>query len=242
MANKRGRKRKPGERYPSGDLKPATAPALWARIRGVLGEFDPIARTELTRLSFADVLSAAQTQAGFYIGDIYRQYFSQKDRQSTPHRRKCFQKIESRLYSRQPLLFIAKDFRVEEWRNIENEVEALPQTLRGAVLDLCLFNEPINPVIYRELRVFLDRIARICGKDWARYQPRELRFPKPVRSTKVTIKSNDEDVDVTVFEKILLRLRPDLNAKEVSDVRDMLLAIRDREDFRQAKLANMKPR
>jgi hypothetical protein len=142
------------------------------------------------------------------------------------------------LYSRQPLLFIAKDFRVEEWRTIESEVEALPQTLRGAVLDLCVFNEPINPMIYPEMRDFLDRIARICGKDWARYQARELTLPKRRPRTEVTAKSYDEDVDGTAFEKILLRLKPDLNAKEVADARDMFLAIRDREDFRQAKLAD----
>ncbi len=239
MANKRGRKRNSGERYPSGDLKPVIAPALWGRIRDDLGgRFNPFLRTELSRLSHHRVLSDRQTLAGFYIGDIYRQYYDQKDPPKTPHGCNSLDKIKLRLSSRQSLVFSAEKISEKEWRTIQNEVEALPQKLRSAVLDLCVLNEPINPTIYPEMRVFLDRIARVCEADWARYQAPELTFPKRRTSTKVAPKPSDDDVDGAVVEKILLTLRPDLKAEEVSDTKDMFLAYRDRENFRQEKLAN----
>jgi hypothetical protein len=70
----------------------------------------------------------------------------------------------------------------KEWRTIENEVEALPQKLRSAVLDLCVLNEPIIPMIHPEVRHFLDRIAHICEPAWARYQAPELTFPNAVEA------------------------------------------------------------
>jgi hypothetical protein len=65
-------------------------------------------------------------------------------------------------------------------------------------------------------------------------------FPKRRRSTKAAVKPSDDDVDVAVVEKILLTLRPDLKAKELSNASDMFSAHRDREIFRQEKLANAK--
>jgi hypothetical protein len=240
MENKRGRKRKTGERYPSGDLKPAIAPALWRRIRDHGGEFNPLLRTELCRLSYHGELSDRQTLAGFYIGDIYRRYYGQKNSPKTPHGCNSLDKIELRLSSRQPLVFSAEKMGEKEWRTIENEVEAQPQKLSSAVLDLCVLNEPIIPTIYPEVRHFLDRIAHICEPDWAHYQAPELTFPKRRRSTKVAVKPSDDDVDVAVVEKILLTLRPDLKAKELSNASDMFSAHRDRENFRQEKLADAK--
>ena len=195
MANKRGRKRKSGERYPSGDLKPVIAPSLWRRIWDHGGEFNPLFRTELSRLSYHGELSDRQTLAGFYIGDIYRRYYGQKNSPKTPHGSNSLDKIELRLSSRQPLLFSAEKMIEKEWRTIENEVEALPQKLRSAVLDLCVLNEPINPMIYPEVRHFLDCTAHICEPDWARYQAPELTFPKRRRSTKVAAKPSNDDVD-----------------------------------------------
>jgi hypothetical protein len=244
MANKRGRKRKPGERYPSGDLKPAIAPAFWARIRDIGGKSNPIFRTELYRLSVHHVLSDAQTLAGFYVGDIYRQYCTEKTLETTPHRRKSSDDmIDSRMNSRQPLLFSGKGMRAEQWHTVENEVEALLRPLRSAVLDLCVLNQPINSVIYPEMRNFLDHMAGICGADLAHSQVRKLTFPTRRPSTEVPAKHNtevaakhDDDAERAAFKETLKILKPDFKPKELSDATDMFLAFRDREDFRHAKL------
>jgi hypothetical protein len=214
MGNKRGRKRKSGERYPSGDLKPPVPPAAWGRIRD-LG--NPIFRTELGRLSFHRMLSDVQTHAGFYIGDIYRHFGGQENPRKTPAGRKSSEKIDRRLNSRQPLLFSAKDMRAEDWRTIENEVDALPKTLRTAVLDLCVFDRAINSRIYPELRDFLDRIARICAAHWARYQAPKMTFPKRRRRTEAAAKPSEDDADGAVVEEILSTLRPDLRGVRLEE-------------------------
>ena len=69
MQNKPGPRKKPGERYPSGDLKPAVAPALWGRARR---GGDPQLSSELARLCFNRELTETQAAAGFRIADIYR--------------------------------------------------------------------------------------------------------------------------------------------------------------------------
>jgi hypothetical protein len=69
MRNKSGPRKKPGERYPSGDLKPLIAPALWGRARR---GGDPQLSSELARLCFNRELTETQAAAGFCIADIYR--------------------------------------------------------------------------------------------------------------------------------------------------------------------------
>src|SRR5271169_534708 len=69
MQNKPGPRKKPGERYPSGDLKPTVAPALWGRVRR---GGDPQLSSELARLCFNRELTETQAAAGFRIADIYR--------------------------------------------------------------------------------------------------------------------------------------------------------------------------
>jgi hypothetical protein len=69
MQNKPGPRKKPGERYPSGDLKRAVAPALWGRTRR---GGDPQLSSELARLCFNRELTETQAAAGFRIADIYR--------------------------------------------------------------------------------------------------------------------------------------------------------------------------
>jgi hypothetical protein len=69
MPNKPGPRKKPGERYPSGDLKPTVAPALWGRTRR---SGDPQLSSELARLCFNRELTETQAEAGFLIADICR--------------------------------------------------------------------------------------------------------------------------------------------------------------------------
>jgi hypothetical protein len=69
MQNKPGPRKKPGERYPSGDLKPTVAPALWGRVRRA---GDSLLRSELARLCFNRELTETQAETGFLIADVCR--------------------------------------------------------------------------------------------------------------------------------------------------------------------------
>src|SRR5262245_42723487 len=69
---KRGPRKKPGERYPSGDLKPAIKPAEWDRIRRFPRVFGALLGSELGRKCLHRELTVIQAEIGFYIGCIYR--------------------------------------------------------------------------------------------------------------------------------------------------------------------------
>jgi hypothetical protein len=57
MGQRPGPRKKPGERYPSGDLKPNIPPALWGRARDA---GDPQLSSELARLCFHRELTESQ--------------------------------------------------------------------------------------------------------------------------------------------------------------------------------------
>lgn len=68
-----GRRKKRGERYPSGDLKPPIQPALWWRVRHHAATLANDARlsSQLGRYSFHRQLSDEEVAAGFRVGAIY---------------------------------------------------------------------------------------------------------------------------------------------------------------------------
>jgi hypothetical protein len=134
-------------------------------------------------------------------------------------------------------MFTAKKLSENEWRTIKNEVELLPYELRGAVLDLCVLNEPINSRLYAEMCRFLDRIADISEPDWARHHAPKVTFPKPRIDTQEAAKPSEDDVEDAVLENVLMALRPDPRLKRL---KKRYFAIRDREDFRQEKFAHRK--
>jgi hypothetical protein len=68
MRRKPGPRKKLGERYPSGDLKPVISPALWGRARDLGGAQ---LKSELGRLCFHRELTDTQAAAGFLIAEIY---------------------------------------------------------------------------------------------------------------------------------------------------------------------------
>ena len=84
MGRSGGRPRKPGVRYPSGDLrkKPAEgiAPALWGRIRSIVAKVagDGKLESEVGRLAFLGEFTNVQAAAAFKVGDIYRAYHRTK--------------------------------------------------------------------------------------------------------------------------------------------------------------------
>src|SRR5215831_16860030 len=79
MRNRPGPKKKAGERYPSGGLKPVLPPAVWGRILNHGGPaFGRLWNTnaQLIRLSLHGELSDAQTEAGMGIAQVYRDMHS----------------------------------------------------------------------------------------------------------------------------------------------------------------------
>jgi hypothetical protein len=234
---KRGRKRKLGERYPSGDLKPEIAPALWGRMR-LLAKHNPILSTEMMRLSFHQELSDAQALVGFYIRDVYRHYCSYDDLLKTRNWGSSYGSANPSQSWHQPPLFGSENMNERERRRVQSTVEAVPRELRNAVLDLCVLNEPINPTIYSQVRLFLDRMASICEADWTHTSSNaKVQIPKP-RLPLTNSKPSEGDPDREALMVMLLKLRPDLTANEMGRAADMFFAYQERERFHEERLTH----
>jgi hypothetical protein len=229
-----GRKRKVGERYPSGRLKPQTraiAPALWGRIRDFAD--DPMVNSELGRLSFSGELTDTQAAAGFELGGLYRCHHNQSSQ--TADHEPNYQDGSSRpgvRIVRKPRNSSDAALKAEEtaWRAIEYELEAASRHLRSAIIDLCVENKAINPILYAEVRRFLDRTTQALEQYWSCHGKVELtvqmppRRPSAAESTLPKADEFSEETIFTAFEQTMSQLRPDLNPEAVAKLAAMFLA------------------
>ena len=128
MRNKPGPRKKPGERYPSGDLKPVIAPGFWGRARDGA---DPQLSSELARLCFNRELTETQAAAGFRIADIFR---SGDSAGNSPDDRRDITAASEPLNLRAAPARIALDRLLSEY----------PPKVREAVIGLCVFNRTVE--------------------------------------------------------------------------------------------------
>jgi hypothetical protein len=143
MQNKPGPRKKPGERYPSGDLKRAVAPALWGRTRR---GGDPQLSSELARLCFNRELTETQAAAGFRIADIYRNGNSADSLDDRRGVAAAFEPVNPRVVPDR----IALDRLLSEY----------PPKVREAVIELCVSNRTVDWRLRPEIRQLLDHVAR----------------------------------------------------------------------------------
>jgi hypothetical protein len=143
MRNKPGPRKKPGERYPSGDLKPVVAPALWGRARD---RGDPQLSSELARLCFNRELTETQAAVGFRIADIYRS----GDSADSPDDLRDVTAASEPVNPRAAPDRIALDRLLSEY----------PPKVREAVIELCVFNRTVDWRLRSEIRQLLDHGAR----------------------------------------------------------------------------------
>jgi hypothetical protein len=241
MRNKPGPRKKPGLRYPSGDLKPVIPPALWARIRD-LG--DPPLRSELGRLYLHGEFTETQTNAGFLIADVYRCGESaERGDATTADRRGGLCTV--------PGDRIALDHLLSEY----------PPKLRKAVIKLCVFDQAVERTLYAEIGRLLDcasalwpdeRQASNGSKSRRRNILREAlhrlltprRRAADIKAPEGTELRSDFDADAADIEavkKVLAKWLPDLDADGMARLIDEWVTLRDREVFRQEKKLARQP-
>jgi len=251
---KRGRPRKTGERYPSGDLKhrpevKPISPALWQRIvqHGKMLGLDERLASELGRLNRFGELTAAQTVAGMRIGEIYGCYEGLKglkrsvrspsynvgfgdasiaEELLTPEGLK---NLEARIRSATEQFQRLVGFTGERGVFVPGEI---PVRLLAPVEMLCVEDRAISPVLLPDIRTLFDRLAsnwRIAGAKRVRTpQPRAAPAREPAAKPRV-------DLDRTVWESALRRLRPDLKPEQVRGAYGLVQALKQRAIFRRAK-------
>jgi hypothetical protein len=240
MQNKPGPRKKPGERYPSGDLKPTVAPALWGRVRR---GGDPQLNSELARLCFNRELTETQAEAGFLIADIWR------CSDSEDLAKECTDTTSA--VTRGDMHATQKDRKA-----LDALLSEYPPKVSEAVIELCVFNCAVDWNLRPEIRKVLDDVllwsdaprqqavsqSMSARRSGARRTPpldharssRRLRAASN-QTPEGTELRPDLDPDVEAFKKVIAVLRPDLDADGRARLIDEFVALRDREEFRQEK-------
>lgn len=249
-----GRKRKQGERKPSGDLKQsggeAIAPAVWQRIRTHSQKFfsDPRIASEISRLSMLRELTDAQCVAAFRIGEIYHRYYRAKRLRIVPKSPNyegsslgSADLAEERMSDDQLAAHEVEIKRAEAaWRKMNDSLGELHGDLRQTIYDLCVLNVPINPTRLRDVRKVLDAIALRLNDD--------RRGVKTLPKLGLALKGSSADpqqvaaaiprqadAQLSALEAVVRRLRDDLGDEDMVQIKQVWLALVDRYRFRATK-------
>jgi hypothetical protein len=240
MRNRPGPKKKSGERYPSGDLKPVLPPALWGRLSRDGGSaFGRPWNTnaQLIRLSLHGELSDAQTEAGMGIAQVYRHVHSTAEVHAS---------AEQEIVAFAQAAWLALD-------GPDGLLSDYSRAIREAVLELCVHDHAVNSRLYPEIRQVLDRAALIVmwrpeKQTLARRQPRRPRLLfSYAEELEVNARIEDlanrdkergryENADAVAIKSVLCELRPDLSEADLVNLVSFYTALVDREKFRSEKV------
>jgi hypothetical protein len=243
---KRGPRKKPGERYPSGDLKPAITPAAWGRIQQSPRLFGPLLASELGRKYLHRELTGDQAEAGFYVGCIYRL--------SHPSALEEMHEVHpvwlASIHELQAKLHVSTHQAQAEWLAISGPdglLSEYPSDVHKAVIELCAFNRVVNSMLYSDIRRVLDRVPLLWSDAQRRqaYDALKLAYTMGRRRPEASVQAPkqveakrrpDHDAHVEAMKKVIAALRPDLNADAMACLIDEFVTLRDREEFRREKL------
>ena len=231
MHAKPGRPPKPGERFPSGDIKPKGEPTgsisatAWQRIKAEGMRFGLDARlgSEIGRLSLHGELTNAQTVTAFRIGEIYGRFERYKRRRrsvASPSYESGFGDADVAEERMDPDELARHEVRIQDaerqFHLLQEELPAYPPAVKAAIEDLCVNDRMINPTQLAEVCYWLDRLTVAFRRDWARRQPRKGASPR--RGQRISAKASNARP-----------ASPPRSAKE--------MALADREAFRREKKA-----
>ncbi len=250
--SKAGRPRQSGDRYPSGDLRPASdvSSALIGRWKNEGLHFFQDARmvSEAMMLALKGELTNRQAATALRIGEIHNRW-----------RRLMHLRSTIKTASLEGSYSSGAD--LAEERMTPEQIEALetaivkaraavdalgaempvhPREVHGAIMDLCVDNQPISSLLLPALRTRLNQIARYLEHRASRKQtdriaprllrPLHARLEKEERPTR-----RIQVVSLHTLELVVSKLRPDLDGTGMSKVRETALAIDDRDRFRGQK-------
>lgn len=250
------RPRKPGERYPSGKLKPAPKPNFdpisgveWQRIRqdGRRLGADPRLASELARLNLFGELTIVQTTAGQRVGEIYGRYERLTGLKRSV-RSPSYERAYGIGFERQD----AERAAAEAFRDLQDTLDQLaqapppifskrkgrlecrPHHVIDALEHLCVENRAIGPALYPEIRGLLDYLAATWGLS-------TIRRPNAGSSRRAPITPAPEQQprkpeprtghDQEAWMKVMRTLRPDLTDAQLENAYRVAQAVRDRGKF-----------
>jgi hypothetical protein len=246
MRRRPGPRKKPGERYPSGDLKPVIPPALWGRVQNVYSvSNDRRFNSELGRLWLHGELTDTQAAGGRVIAYVYRNGDSEEKGKDRRHATAAATDVDQRASQR-------------DRKALDGLLSEYPAKLSEAVIELCVHNRTVDWKLRPQIRQLLDGVARWWWPDTRRRQAdggsklarRSIRRQMPplnrtdrrrrraadIQAPEGTELSPDRDPDVEAAKEVIAVLLPDLDAEAKARAIQMYVAFLDREKFRQEKL------
>lgn len=250
-----GRKRKQGERYPSGDIKQQAEGipgALWQRIRTHAVKFglDPRIDSEISRLSMLRELTDAQAVTAFRIGDIFHRYYRARGLRFIPQSPDYEignigsadlaeeRMSEDRLGEHEDEIRRAH----AAWRRLCDILHVFEGSLRDAVFRLCVRNKAVvAPVRLQDVRQILDVIGLRLQDDRRFVRPVLPKLGYALRGTTAYTQQVASavqprtDAQLLALEDVIRRLRADVEDEEVVELKQTWLALVDRYRFRAAK-------
>lgn len=245
---KKGRPKKAGERYPSGDLKPTTepiAPALLARIRtdGVALGLDPRLGCEVGRLLLTSQLTTAQASVAFRIGEVYGRFerLKGKTRSVGSPSYQSGSRGEAGLAEenmtpvelgrlKQSILGAEAEF-----MRLQDEIPG--GRARAAVEQLCVEDRAVNPMLYPGIRELLEHLGR---RVFRMSSSRKGTGPVSARSSPKTSApaAPKPNIDRIYWIEVVRRLRPDLSDADLSRAYETQQALKARGTFRAKRDAD----
>ncbi len=234
MRRKPGPRRKTGERYPSGDLKPVIAPALWGRIRDYIR--DPWGSSELGRLCLHGELTYTQAAAGWLIAETYRSGDSENGGK---------ERMDATIAA------VGGDPHVFQGdrKALDGLLSEYPAKLREAVIELCVLDRTVDWALRPQIRQLLDDVAMWrwgdtqCRQvDGGRKRARRSIRPRMPLSDRAHARGRqaariqapddaeprpDCDLSVAALLEILAELQPDLDADGKAQIIDLFVALRE---------------
>lgn len=255
MGNKRGRPRKEGERYPSGDRKPEPAgipPAVLQRIKtdGIKLGMDPRLGSKIGILLLEGRLTVSQAAAGLRVGEIYGRFERFKGlRRSTasPSYQMGFGGEVGVDEERMDVVELAShEQRIraaeEEFKRLTGRENPLIPAgpVRAAIEHLCVDDRVVPGYMLPGVRAVLDQLVLRFQDGWRKAKGgtklRDAAKPSPRPEESAPAAPKRDKSSMAAFETVLRKLRPDLGDDGVRLALDVTATLRARDEFSKWKV------
>jgi hypothetical protein len=232
---RRGRPKKPGARYPGGQLKAETAgitATALQRLRA-LGS-NPLLETQVGRLLFLEELRPIDAQTAFRVAEIYGRY----DRAIGRRRSTASPSYEAGR-GRDAGLHESDSERARaesaarRFGALQAEIRLCPRGVRGALEELCVEDRPCPPGWLPAVKIALDMLAVPLG---IRRMRREERRPEQIVSIAPDVAwVSRGSLERDAFMVAIASYRPEMKPDEIDELFKQFKARYERERFRLDK-------
>jgi len=247
-----GRPPKSGERYPGGQLKPADgreplSPALLRRIfrSAEEGHGDARLASQVGRLVFYRLLSAAEATTAFQVAEVYGRFEAQSGvRRST--RSPSYETGFNGGRAGDELAALVDPETIERMRTIEaawlalqDELSDYPRRVRAAIETLCVNDEAIGSLLLPDVRKILAKLAAFFRSGRAKKRRRRSALMVVGREHRAipidTPAPRRIDRDKEAWLAVQRKLSPQLDERELQDAYGIFVAMKDRGRFNESQ-------